>query len=153
MEASGASIRLAESVALIWNSTRISNSPSVLRPRKRPTLLYVSQPAITWMPRAGPSLIRLRNVAAGLASPPLLLEKLNSSSARSRLKFCKPWMNTKISGEPAWPSARCFKASASFAIKSSRLPSFSVTTGCGNAAPMLSKNSRCGKPGGVLSST
>jgi len=32
--ASGASIRLAESLALIWKSTRISNSVSVFRPQK-----------------------------------------------------------------------------------------------------------------------
>ncbi len=36
---SGLSIRLAESFALIWNSTRISNSLNAFRLRKRFTLL------------------------------------------------------------------------------------------------------------------
>ena len=37
--ASGDSTRLAESLALIWNNTRISNSVRVFRPRNRFTLL------------------------------------------------------------------------------------------------------------------
>ena len=38
---------------------------------------------MTWMPRAGPSVMRFNNVAAGVSASPLLLEKLNSSSCRS----------------------------------------------------------------------
>jgi len=38
---------LAESLALIWNRTRISNSLRFLRPRKRLTLLKLSQVTMT----------------------------------------------------------------------------------------------------------
>ncbi len=48
-------MRLAESLAFIWKSTRASNSGERLAvPMERITLLYVSQAAITWMPCDGP---------------------------------------------------------------------------------------------------
>ena len=49
----------AESLALIWKRTRIENSLSALRPRKRLTLLKVSQVTMRWMPWLGPSVIRV----------------------------------------------------------------------------------------------
>jgi hypothetical protein len=76
----GESIRLAESFALIWKTTRISNSLSALRFMKRLTLFSVSTVVMMWMPAAalGDDLVELR---AGIgAADSLAVEKLKSSS-------------------------------------------------------------------------
>ena len=52
MLASGESIRLLESVTLIWKRTRISNSRIDCRSMQRETLFMVSHQSSVWSPRA-----------------------------------------------------------------------------------------------------
>ena len=65
----GLSMRLAESFALIWKTTRISNSVSALRLMQRFTLLKVSLVAMMWMPSRLPSVMISVQLRAGTALP------------------------------------------------------------------------------------
>ncbi len=64
------------------------------------------------MPWAGPSLMRFCKTAAGLGAPESPEEKLNSSSCRSFLKFCNPWISTKDFRRPTIHRRALFNSSS-----------------------------------------